>query len=325
MATVTYAEGVAQALRDALDRDPRVVVFGNFFGGITEHQRHFNELGKDYPERVLVPPWSEMGNTGLGTGAASVGMRPIVDLVTGSFVFQGFPQVVNEAANIEYMGGGQTKVPVVFHMLTGIREAGAAQHSHTPQAMMWNSPGLRISLPASPADAYGLLMHALLESEQPTAYFSHPVLFDEVEEIARWDAGANRPGEARVVREGTDLTIVASSIMVRRAREAAAELAGRSVSCEVIDMRTLVPFDLATIQSSLAKTGRLLVADECHRSAGVAGEVIARVVESSYDSLRAAPRRVTAPDVPVPFSPPLEHAVIPKAEQIIETALEVVG
>ena len=323
MATVTYAEGVAQALRDALDRDPRVVVFGNFFGGITEHQRHFNALGNDYPDRVLVPPWSEMGNAGLGTGAASVGMRPVVDLVTGSFVFQGFPQVVNEAANIEYMGGGQTKVPVVFHMLTGIREAGAAQHSHTPQAMMWNSPGLRISLPASPSDAYGLLMHALLESEQPTAYFSHPVLFDETEEIEEWDAGANRPGEARIVREGADLTIVASSIMVRRAREAAAELAERSIDCEIVDLRTLVPFDLATIQASLAKTGRLLVADECHRSAGVAGEVIARVVETSFDSLRAAPRRVTTPDVPVPFSPPLEQAVIPKTEQVVEAALEV--
>lgn len=323
MASITYAQAIAQALRHALELDERVVVFGNFFGGITEHQRHFNALGSDYPDRVLVPPWSEMGNCGLGIGAASVGMRPVVDLVTGSFVFQAYPQVVNEAANIEYMGGGQTKVPVVFHMLTGIREAGAAQHSHTPQAMLWNTPGLMLSLPATPADAYGLLMHALLECGQPTAYFSHPVLFDETEEIDDWEAARVPPGTARIARAGADVTIVATSIMVSRAQRAAATLAERSIDCEVIDLRTLVPCDGDTVLASVARTGRVVVADECHRSAGVAAEIIARITERAADRLRAAPRRVCTPDVPVPFSPPLERAVIPGEDEIVLAVMDV--
>jgi pyruvate/2-oxoglutarate/acetoin dehydrogenase E1 component len=326
VSTVTYAEAIATALRHALERDPRVTVIGNFFGGITPHQKAFNALGSEYPDRVLSPPWSELGNAGMGVGAACCGLRPVVDLVTASFVFQAYPQVVNEAPNVYTMTGGNTTAPVVFHMLTGLRGAGAAQHSHTPQAMLWNTPGLQISVPARPSDAYALMMHALLESDHPTAYFSHPLLFAETEEVESWDAIKFAPGSARIARQGDDVTVVASSVMVPRAKAAAEHLAAaHGISCEVVDLRTLAPFDDATVADSVATTGRLVVADECHRSAGVAAEVISRVVESQFERLKAAPRRVCTPDVAIPFSPPVERAITPSSNDIVGAVLETIG
>lgn len=323
MRELSYAEAMVLGLREAFDKDERVFLLGKYLFGITQHQSLTNALFDQYPDRCWDPPISELGNIGTGIGAAISGLRPIVDLSTASFIFQGFAQVVNEAANIHYMSGGQTSVPVVFHMIHGIRGGGGPQHSHSPQAMLWNTPGLQIILPSSPRDVRGLI-HAALESANPVVWMDHNRLFD-----LRGDVPVEREslpfGQAAIRREGRDVTVVATSYMVHRALIVADAVAEQGVSVEVVDPRTLVPFDLETILASVEKTGRLVVVDECHRSCGVAAEIVALVSEHAFGLLRAPIRRVTALDVPVPFSPVLESFVKPSDERILEAVLGAVG
>jgi pyruvate/2-oxoglutarate/acetoin dehydrogenase E1 component len=320
-----YSEAFAAALRRCLEEDERVVLFGIEYGGITAHQRHFSALAADYPDRVTNPPWSELAKAGAGVGAAIAGLRPVVDLVTASFMYHGIPQVINEAPNVRFISAGQTSCPVVFHVLGGIRRAGGAQHSHMPQAMLWNTPGLHVVMPATPSDAYGLVRTAVLESADPVVIVDHPLLFDLEQEIDV-DAEPLPFGVARVVREGSDVTVVATSVMVGRAEVAADALRlEHGVQIEVIDPRTLVPLDGETIMASVRKTGRLVVADESHASCGVGAELMARAVEQCYPDLRSAPRRVSTPDVPIPFSAPLEEAMVPSAQAIVDACLATLG
>ena len=296
-----YAEAFAAALRRCLTDDDRVVLLGIEYGGITPHQRHFSAIAADFPDRVTNPPWSELAKAGAGVGAALAGLRPAVDFVTASFMYHGLAQVINEAPNIRYISAGQTSCPVVFHVLGGIRRGGGAQHSHMPQAILWNTPGLQVVLPASPADVYGLARTALLDSSDPVVIVDHPLLFD-LEGHVDLDAAPVPFGTARIVREGGDVTVVATSVMVGRAEAAADELSDAyGVQIEIIDPRTLVPLDEETIVTSVRKTGRLVVADESHASCGVGAELITRVVERCYSDLRAAPRRVSTP-IPDPHS-----------------------
>ena len=323
---ISFAEGLARAIYESLSADPRVVLVGSGFMGLNTAARAMLEPTlKDFSDRIHVTPISELALAGAGVGAAMAGLRPVVDLSTGSFIFQAFPQVVNEAANIHYMTGGQTEVPVTFYSLIGIRGGGAAQHSHRIQAMLGQAPGLQILLPAAADDAYHLLKWALLESRNPTAFISHALLLDETAEVDL-DSPMLPVGKARIRRNGRDVSIIASSIMVPRAL-AAADVLDRehAVSAEVVDLRSIVPLDRETVLQSVARTGRAVIADECHRSFGVAAEIAAILAEDGLASLKAPVRRVAVPDVPIPYSPPLEAELTVTAEKIVAAVLHVLG
>jgi len=318
----TYAEGMARGLREVLGDDERVVLMGQYFFGLTRHRSLTVQLREAFPDRVWDPPIAEIGYVGTGIGAAISGLRPIVDVATASFIFQAFSQVANEAANVRYMTGGQTAVPLVIHVNHGIRGGGAAQHSHSPQAMLMNTPGLQIVTPSTPRDVRGLI-RAAVESDDPVVWADHVRLFDVTGELP--DEPETIPlGVADVKRPGRDVTVVASSLMVQRALGAAGRLAGEGIDVEVVDLRTLVPLDRATILESVGRTHRLVVVDECHRSCGVGAEIAATVAEEAFDELRAPIRRVVTEDVPIPFSAPLEAAVEPSEEKIVAAVRSVV-
>jgi pyruvate dehydrogenase E1 component beta subunit len=323
MSEISYAEAMARGLREVLAADPRVRLMGQYFFGLTRHRTLTVELRNAFPDRVWDPPIAEIGYVGTGIGAAISGLRPIVDIATASFIFQAFSQVVNEAANIHFMTGGQTRVPVVFHVNHGIRGGGAAQHSHSPQAMLWNTPGLQIMTPSSPRDVRGLI-HTAVASDNPVFWADHVRLFDVTGPVPD-EPEAIPFGVAEIKRRGTDVTIVATSLMVQRSLAVAATLAAEGISVEVVDPRTLVPFDRETVLSSVAKTGRLVVVDECHRSCGVGAEIAAIVAEEAFDVLRGPIRRVATLDVPIPFSRPLEAFVEPGEERITAAVRAAVG
>lgn len=322
MREISYAEAKVEALREIMEADERVCLVGSYFLGLSPRRVLMNALRERFPARIFDPPISETGYCGLAVGAAMAGMRPIVDVATASFIFNAFPQIVNEAANAHYMTGGQVPVPVVFHLLHGLRGGGGAQHSHSPQAMLWNTPGLEIALPASPYDVKGLLMTAA-RSANPTIFVDHARLFEVKGPVPEGDYDIPF-GRADVKRSGSDVTIVATSLMVQVALRAAADLAAKGIEAEVVDLRTIVPLDKATLLASVAKTGRVVVVDECHRSCGVAAEISAIIAEEAFHHLKAPIRRVTTPDVPIPASPPLEKYIEPTAEKVAAAVQEAV-
>ena len=305
-----------------MEADDRVCLVGSYFLGLSPRRVLMNALRERFAARIFDPPISETGFCGLAVGAAMAGMRPLVDIATASFIFNAFPQVVNEAANAHYMTGGQVPVPVVFHLLHGLRGGGGAQHSHSPQAMLWNTPGLEIALPASPYDVKGLLKTAA-RSSNPTIFVDHSRLFEVKGPVPEGDYDIPF-GLADVKRSGRDVTIVATSLMVQVALRAAADLAAKGIECEVVDLRTIVPLDKATLLASVAKTGRVVIVDEYHRSCGVAAEISAIIAEEGFHYLKAPIRRVTTPDVPIPASPPLEKYIEPTAEKVAAAVQEAV-
>ena len=323
MRRMLYAEAVVEVLRRSVEGDDRVHLMGQYFLGLTPHRTMVGDLYRQYPDRIYFPPIAELGYVGAGIGAAIAGLRPIVDCATASFTFQAFAQILNEAANIHYMSGGQTSVPMVIHYNHGVRGGGAAQHSHSPQAMMWNTPGLEIITPSNSADLIGLVLTAVA-SDNPTIWVDHVRLFDTEGEVPE-NIDPIPFGKAAIPREGTDLTVFASSWMVHRSLEAAETLASEGISVEVVDPRTLVPLDEEAILRSVAKTGRLLVVDECHLRCGVGSEIAAIVAEHAYGDLVAPIRRLATLDVPVPFSPPLEQYVEPTTAKILAAARSVTG
>lgn len=317
---VNYAQGMARAVREALQADPKVFLIGSTFAGLSEAGRAaFAPVLQEFASRVLPAPVSELGLAGTAIGAAVSGCRPLVDLGAGSFSFQAWAQIANEAPNLHYMTGGQTRAPVTFYCLGGIRGAGAAQHSHRIQAMLGNIPGLQLLMPAVPADAYSMLKWALQESAGPTVYLGHSLLLESEEEVD-FAAPALPIGKARIARAGRDLTIVAHSVMVPRALAAANLLAPQGIEAEVIDMRSLSPLDRETMVASVAKTGRAVVADECHFSFGAGAELAATLAQQAFGSLKAPVHRIATPDAPIPFSPALESALIVTPEKIAAEA-----
>jgi len=316
MRELAYYEAKFEALEEIMAADPRVHLINGTFLSLSPHRHIYQNLLKKYGERMIAPPISELGFCGLATGAAMAGLRPIVDLSTGSFIYEAWPQVANEAANAYSMSGGQTRVPVVFHLFHGLRGGGAAQHSGSPQAMLWNCPGLEIAIPSSPRDVKGLLKTAVA-SDNPTIFVDHTRLLD-----IRGDVPADdKPipfGVADVKRQGGDVTLIATSYTVQVCLKVAEQLAKEKIAVEVVDPRTLVPFDLATVLSSVEKTGRVVIADETHQSCGVGAEIAARIAESGFDKLKTAIRRVSTLDVPVPYSPPLEEHIGPTEARITE-------
>jgi pyruvate/2-oxoglutarate/acetoin dehydrogenase E1 component len=314
MRELAYYEAKFEALDEIMAADQRVHLINGTFLSLSPHRHMFQNLQKKYRDRMVSPPISELGFCGLATGAAMAGLRPIVDLSTGSFIYEAWPQVANEAANAYSMSGGQTRVPVVFHLFHGLRGGGAAQHSGSPQAMLWNCPGLEIAIPSSPRDVKGLLKTAVA-SDNPTIFVDHTKLLDTRGEVPEND----KPipfGVADVKRKGSDVTLIATSYTVQVCLKAAWDLAKERIDVEVVDPRTLVPFDLATVLSSVEKTGRVVIADETHNSCGVGAEIAARIAESGFDKLKTAIRRVSTLDVPVPYSPPLEEYIGPTPARI---------
>lgn len=324
MKQTAYYAAKLDALRQIVANDERVHLIADISGfmGLSPHRLKFPELRKEFPDRIIAPPISELAVCGLGIGAAMNGLRPVIDLITASFAFEAWPQIVNEAANAFYMSGGQTRVPIVFHLLHGIRGGGGAQHSHSPQAMFWNTPGLEIVLPSSPRDVRGLLKTAVA-SDNPTVFIDHVGLFDIVGDVPETDE-AIPFGQAEIKRAGADVTVVATSLMVQRSITVAETLAKQGVQVEVVDPRTIVPLDFETIMGSVEKTGRVVVVDEGHLSCGVSAELVARISEAGFDKLKAPIRRVAALDVPIPFSAPLEEFASPTEAKIAEAIHAVV-
>ena len=316
MRELAYYEAKLEALGEILAADERVHLFGGSFLGLSPHRGLFQKIALAYPERVAFPPISELGFCGLAVGAAMAGLRPVVDLSTASFIFEAWPQVVNEAANAFYMSG-------VFHIFHGLRGGGAAQHSHSPQAMLWNAPGLEIALPSSPRDVRGLLKTAA-RSDNPTIFVDHVQLLEMLGPVPEDDA-AIPFGVAEVKRAGSDVTLIATSYLVQRCLAVAERLAREGIQAEVVDPRTLVPLDFHTLMASVEKTRRVVIVDECHQSCGVAAELAARIGEAGFDKLKAPIRRVATLDVPVPYSQRLEEFIGPSDSRISEAVRAVVG
>jgi pyruvate/2-oxoglutarate/acetoin dehydrogenase E1 component len=310
----SYAEALVDALYDSLAADDRVSLIGSYVLGLGPQRHLMDRVRKDFRDRVVDPPTAEAGAAATGVGAAMAGARPFVDLGTGSFPFLAWSQIVNEAAVGHYMSGGKITVPVTFHLLHGVRGGGAAQHSHSPQSMMCNAPGLDIALPATAADVYGLIRTAFT-SANPTVIVTHAKLLGIEGEVPA-DKKPIPFGSADVKREGRDVTIVANSLMLHYSLNAAAQLAAEGISAEVVDLRTAAPLDEKTILASVARTGRLVVVDECPLRCGIASEIAASVAEHGFELLKAPIQRVTRAQVPVPYSAPLEAAVTPDAAKI---------
>ncbi|HXF83519.1 MAG TPA: transketolase C-terminal domain-containing protein [bacterium] len=314
---MSFVEARNRAITEAMEQSERTILIGGFGGpGAPE-----GGFGRAFGERrVRAVPISEEGFAGAAVGAALMGLRPIVAFGNASFMFDAWEPVLNEAALIRYMSGGQFTVPVVFHLSVGLRAGWAAQHSQTSQAMLCNAPGLIVVAPGTPAGAYEL-MRAATASDDPVAYVDAQTLHPERGEVP---VGQEvRPVRARVLRAGADVTVVAVAGTVPRALRVAERLAGEGISVEVVDPQVLSPLDRTTILESVARTGRLVAVDEGQLTCGVAGEIVSTVAEQGFDLLRAAPRRVAIPDVPIPPGPTQIELVTP-TERRIEAAVRAV-
>lgn len=317
MVSLTYGDALEVAIADAMRDDPRV-----FHIGTLQPSRLLEEFGD---QRVLQSPISESAMTGVGIGTAANGWRPVVNWRATTFTFVAFDQIVNQAAKIRYMFGGQATFPIVFRTfyIGGMRNA--AQHSQSAYAMFAHVPGLKVVAPSDPADAYGLMRTAILD-DNPVVIFEAFHLSETQGEVP---LGHNVPlGRAAIKKTGSDVTVVAIGSMVPKALEAAGQAETDGISLEVIDPRSLVPLDVSTIRQSAQKTGRLVVADESPPTCSMAAEIATITLEDpdTFRSLVTPVQRVCASPVPVPFSPPLEDEVLPDAEDIlaaVKKAIEV--
>jgi acetoin:2,6-dichlorophenolindophenol oxidoreductase subunit beta len=325
MRQIKYAQAIAEALDEILAEDERVTLIGAGFVGLTPSGVYLNPVREKYAERIKYPPIAELAYCGIGIGAAMAGLRPIIELSTATFSYEAIPQIVNEAAVACSNSAGQTSVPIVFHMLYGIRGAGAVQHSGSPQAWYWNTPGLQVAMPGTPADVKGLMRWAALKSRNPTVFLNHQKLMETEGDVPEgpFDVAF---GQADIARQGTDVTIVATSIQVPRSLQAAETLAREAgINAEVVNVRTLQPLDKATILSSVRKTGRVVVTDESHDDCGVAAGLAAIIADEGFDLLKAPVRRVSIPPVPIPYAQTMEDFVTPSPERIVATVRQLVG
>jgi pyruvate dehydrogenase E1 component beta subunit len=311
---MSYRDAIREAMLEEMRRDDNVVVFcedGRFWTMPTNG--FVDEFG---PDRIPIMPISEEGFTGAAIGAAMTGVRPIVDYTISNLMYVAWDQIVNHAAKNRYLFGGQASVPIVFRAAMKYANATAAQHSDRPYPQLMNVPGLKIVVPSNPADALGLLKSAIRDDD-PVVYFEPLRLWGMKGEVPDGDHLVPL-GQAAVCRPGADVTVVAIGDAVVAATRAADTLAAEGVDVEVLDPRTLVPLDTPAILASVAKTGRLVIADPAHRTCGAAAEISARVAEEGFADLRAPIARVVAPDVHPPFSPALEALMYPTPERISE-------
>jgi pyruvate dehydrogenase E1 component beta subunit len=268
-------------------------------------------------ERVRDTPISEIAIIGAGLGAAMMGMRPIVEIMFGDFLMCAGDQLVNQVAKARFMSGGKADVPLTIRVTSGAPGSAAAQHSQSPEAWFMNVPGLKFAVPSSPTDAKGLLKSAI-RGEDPVLFFEHKMLYADKGPVPE-DVDHMVPfGQAAVLREGSDVTLIGIGIMARKALKAADTLAREGISAEVIDPRTLVPLDKDSLIQSLAKTGRVVIAHEAHRRSGPGAEIAAVLAEEAIEYLDGPIMRVAARNVPLPYSPGLEEFVLPSAEDIVQ-------
>ena len=314
---ITYGEAVREAIAEEMRRDNTVFFMGEDVaaaGGVFKVTTGLlDEFGS---ERVRDTPISEAGIMGAGVGAAMTGMRPIVEIMFGDFITIAMDQIVNQAAKMCYMTGGQAKVPLTVRTTIGAGRSSAAQHSQSLHVWLSHIPGLKVAIPSTPADLKGLLKTAIRD-DNPVIIYEDKMMYSTKGMVP--DGEYTIPfGVADIKREGRDVTIVATSRMVYTALAAAEILEKEGVSVEVVDPRTLSPLDMETILESVRKTSRAVVVDEAYRSFGVTGEIASRIADEAFDYLDAPVKRIGAMDVPVPFSPGLEPSTIPTEDTIVK-------
>jgi pyruvate/2-oxoglutarate/acetoin dehydrogenase E1 component len=317
---ISFFQALQEALAEEMERDPRVFLIGQdigVFGGIYGVTRGLQErFGKP---RVLDTPISESALTGTALGAAMTGGRPVLEIMYMDFLTQSLDQLVNHAAKVRYMSGGQVQVPMVIRTQGGVSGLEAAQHSQLLEAWLMHVPGLRVVCPFTPADAKGLLK-AAIRDDNPVVFFEHRALY--------FTKGLVPPeeyvvplGEAAVLRPGSDVTIITYSRMCGIALQAAEDLQDAGIEAEVIDLRSLAPLDMETVVTSVRRTHRALILEEDCRTGGVGAELFTQVVESAFDDLDAPVKRCAGRDLPVPFAPNLEPLVIPSKANVVESVL----
>ncbi len=319
MPELTFSQAINAALAEELRRDPAVFVIGEDVAEAGTPFKVLSGLVQEFgPERVLDSPISEAGITGLGVGAAMTGMRPVVDIMFGDFLTLVMDQLANQAAKTHYMSGGKLKVPLTLRTTMGATRRSAAQHSQSLHAWVAHVPGLKVALPSTPADAKGLLKTAIRD-DNPVVFIEDKMDYAVKGEVpdGDWEIPL---GVADVKRAGEDITIVATSSMVRVALAAAEQLEADGISAEVVDPRTLVPLDRDALIKSAQKTGRVIVVDEGHRSYGASAELAATIADGAFWSLDAPVKRLAAMDVPIPFSPPLEDVTVPTPDLVAQAA-----
>ena len=317
MAEMILRDAVAKALREALDTDDRTFLMGEdigAYGGPYAVTRGFLE---DYgEERIRDTPISEAAFVGAGTGAAMIGMRPIVEVMTINFSLVAIDQIVNHAAKLSYMSDGQISVPLIIRTVTGGGGQLAATHSQSFENWYASVPGLRVVVPATPYDALGLFRSSRKDNN-PVIFAEHSLLYRVRGEVP--DDYYEIPlGQARIAREGEDVTLVSYSGMVRVAEESAAKLAENDISAEVIDLRTLSPLDLETVVTSVRKTNRVAVIEETWKTGGFSGTIASDIQEAAFDDLDGPVLRINAPDVPAPYARNIEQAMIPSSDWVVE-------
>ena len=320
---LTYFEAIRLALKEELQLDPAVFLMGedirfSIFGPTKDLHKEVDE------SRVLDTPITESAFVGAAVGAAITGMRPVVEIMFADFITVCMDQIINQAAKIRFMTGGQVKVPLVIRAPGGMLTSSAAQHSQCLEALFMHIPGLKICVPSNPVDAKGLLKSAIRDDD-PVLFFEHKALYFASDEVPVDPQFTVPLGQAAVLREGEDVTIFAVSGMVSSALSAANSLARDGISAELIDPRTLVPLDKQTLLDSVRKTGRLVTVEEGCLTGGVGAEITALVTSEAWDDLKGPVIRVAAKDQPVPFSPVLEAACAPNAQIIAGAARECVG
>jgi acetoin:2,6-dichlorophenolindophenol oxidoreductase subunit beta len=324
MRSVTYAAAIREALAEELERDEQVFLIGEDIGesggvfGVTK-----GLIARFGPDRVLDTPISEEAIVGAGVGASLLGGRPVVEIMFSDFAALAMDMIANQAAKTHYMTGGRLRAPLTIRLVTGTAGATAAQHSQSLEAWFVHVPGLKCVVPSTPADAKALLKAAVRDPD-PVCFFEHKLLYnrkgeidDEVEPLAF--------GRSRIAREGTDVTVVAYLKTLHDALDAAELLESEGLSLEVIDPRTLVPFDREGLRASLEKTGRLLIAHEAPVRGGFGAEIAAIAAEEMWETLRAPVVRVCGTNTPMPYAPELEGFVIPDAARIAQAARSLVG
>jgi len=318
MPEITYRQAIKDAMVEEMRRDERVFLIGEdigtYGGAFGVSAGMLEEFG---PERIVETPISEEAIVGAAAGAAMVGMRPIAEMMFMDFIMLAMEPLVNQAAKARYMFGGKATVPMVVRMPSGSGTGAAAQHSQSLETLLMHIPGIKVVAPSTPYDVKGLLISSIRD-ENPVCFVEHKLLYKEKGDVP--DEEYTIPlGVADIKREGTDITVVSSGIMVQKSLQAAEILAEEGISVEVLDPRTLKPLDVDTIAKSVKKTGRLLVVHEAVKTAGWAGEVMASISETpAWDYLDAPMRRLAGKDVPIPYNPKLEAAAVPQVDDIVQ-------
>lgn len=315
MAERTYLEAIADGLRQELRRDRRVFVLGEDVGAFGGAFKVTKGLQEEFgPWRVIDMPLSETAILGSATGAALMGLRPVAEMQFADFVSCGFDHLVTVAAKQHYRVGDA--IPIVVRLPSGGGFSGGPFHSQSPESLFAHIPGLKVVCPSTPVDAKGLLASAIADPN-PVLFFEHKHLYRRIREDVPDERYTIPLGQARIHRAGSDVTVVTWGAMTWTAAQAAETLGDEGVSVEIIDLRTLLPWDRDAVLASVRKTSRLLVLHEDTRTAGFGAEVAATVAEEAFEDLDAPVRRLAAPDTPVPFSPPLEKAFIPQADDVV--------